>query len=209
LHRREDSEPRLQDLLPAWFGLRDRLGDGVSLIAAPFHAPFMYAEHRYATSFQAAEALMRRLHGGPDKPGQEHRARVQAVTETLTRSGLPEETVGWATRILQGRNDKPLPRMINELLASVGEVGDDILAASSDFGRAASDLRIGVAHGGTNAADAALRHWHGQALLWAVRIRLLHEAGVPLPLLTGRARGTPGFQQMLSGLAGTDNATSV
>lgn len=201
LHRREDPVPPLSELLPAWFEIRDRLGDAVSLAAAPFHAPFMYAEHRYATAFQAAEALATRLHGGPEKARADHGARVQDATQALARSGLPEDTVRWATRVLQGANNKSLPQLIGELLDGVGAVGPDILSAAPEFGRYAAKLRAGVSHGGADRTDAARRHWHGQALLWAVRVRLLHEAGVPLAVLTDRARGTPAFKQMLAGLA--------
>lgn len=46
---------------------------------------------------------------------------MQAVAAVLQAPSLDEETVGWATRVLQGANHKPLRQLIEELIAATGE----------------------------------------------------------------------------------------
>lgn len=203
LHRREDTTPPLDELLSAWLALRQEVHDVSNLLTGPFYAPFIYGEHKYAATFQSAEALAKRRHGGKEKSRVEHRQRVATVAEALATGGLPEDTIGWATRILQGRNDRSLPQLIEALVQSAGDVGAELLATAPNFARTASDLRVGVSHGGVDTADPLVRYWHGQALLWVVRTRLLNEIGVPLEVLAARARATPAFKRMLLEVSGT------
>ena len=46
-------------LIGRWFGLYDRFPDVVTMLCGPYYAPFIYGRHRYASTFQSAEALAR------------------------------------------------------------------------------------------------------------------------------------------------------
>ena len=94
-------------LIGRWFDLYDRFSDVVTLLCAPYYAPFIYSRHRYASTFQAAEALARAVPDTKEKGRQEHRERVEAVVAALKEAQLGEDVTGWAMRVLQSRNDKP------------------------------------------------------------------------------------------------------
>lgn len=198
LHLREHADPDAAHVLARWYGVHEDLREVVDLLTGPFHAPFMYVEHRYAAFFQSAEAYAKRRHGGREKPRGEHKERVAAVAGALAASGLPEDVVGWATRILQGRNDRSLPQMIDALVATCGQAGAELRISVPGFARHAADLRVGVAHGGSGRPDPLVAHWHGQVLLWLMRIALLVEAGVPADRIAARAITVPGFKRAVS-----------
>ena len=54
-------------LMGAWFALCDRLPDAVTLLCGPYYAPFIHSSHRYASTFQSAEALARAVLRTPGK----------------------------------------------------------------------------------------------------------------------------------------------
>lgn len=194
------------ELMPAWFRLREELSEVITLLCGPFYAPFIYDEHRYASIYQSAEALAQARHGGRDKDRLAHRARLADAVAALRAAGLPEETVTWATNVLQARNDKPLAAQIEDLVRSTGAVGQDILVASPDFPQAVTKLRVGVSHGGAGSSSAGTprRYWHGQVLLWVLRTRLLAALGLPLEGLAAEVQKKPGFQRALREVRKTD-----
>jgi hypothetical protein len=55
------------------------------LLLTPYYAPFLFGEHRYATTFQAAEALTRDLVPTKDLSTDKHRERVKGVVESSKR----------------------------------------------------------------------------------------------------------------------------
>lgn len=201
LHLREHAGPDAGEVLERWYAVHDDLREVVDLLTGPFHAPFTYVEHRYSAIFQSAEAYAKRRHGGPEKTKSEHRDRIAAVTGALAAADLPEEVVGWATRILQGRNDRSLPQMIEALAAACGQAGGNLLAAAPGFARQAAALRAGVAHGGSDRPDPLVAYWHGQALLWLMRIVLLAEAGVPVERTSARAAAVPSWKRAVNEIA--------
>lgn len=201
LHVREQAGPDAGDVLMRWYAIHDDLREVVDLLTGPFHAPFTYVEHRYGALFQSAEAYAKRRYGGTEKTKKEHRDRVAAVTDALAAGDLPEDVVGWATRILQGRNDRSLPQMLDALAAACGQAGGDLLAAAPGFARQAAALRAGVAHGGSDRPDPLVAHWHGEALLWLMRIALLAEAGVPVERTSARATAVPSWKRAVDEIA--------
>ena len=62
--------------------------DAITLLCGPYYAPFIYGEHHFASTFQAAEALAREEFDTRDKPKEEHRERIAAVTAALEQAGL-------------------------------------------------------------------------------------------------------------------------
>jgi hypothetical protein len=48
---------------------------------------------------------------------------VEAVTAVLEAAQLGEDVTGWAMRVLQGRNDKPLRQLMEEMISSAGDMG--------------------------------------------------------------------------------------
>jgi ApeA N-terminal domain 1 len=87
-----DAPVSFADLMPAWFGLHERHMDVVTDLCGPYYAPFIYSGHRYASTFQSAEALAHGLFPSRQKTRPEHQARVNAVTAALDEAGLDEKT---------------------------------------------------------------------------------------------------------------------
>jgi ApeA-like protein/HEPN superfamily Apea-like protein len=188
-------------LIGAWFGLYDRFSDVVTLLCGPYYAPFIYSRHRYASTFQSAEALARTVLDTREKGRPEHRARVEAVTAVLNDAQLGEDVTGWATRVLQGRNDKPLRQLMEELISSAGDMGRDLLATAPDLAGLLAAARTSVSHPGAEGPGALARYWLGEALIWVLRVRLLAELGVPVSDLSARVTQKPAFQDVLRELA--------
>jgi hypothetical protein len=80
------------------------------LLLTPYYAPFLFGEHRYATTFQAAKALTRDLVPTKDLSTDKHRKRADGVVEVLETAELDSQTIKWAQNTLRARNDKSLPR---------------------------------------------------------------------------------------------------
>lgn len=188
-------------LIRAWFGLYGRLPDAVTLLCGPYYAPFIYGSHRYASTFQSAEALARTVLNAREKPPRQHRARMQMVTAALDRAHVDPNVVGWATRILQTRNDKPLRQLMEELVSSTGGMGQMLLTAVPDLGRRLAAARASVSHPGTEEPGTLARYWLGEALIWVLRVRLLAELGVPISGLSASVTQKPAFQDVLRELA--------
>ena len=47
----------LEELLTAWYELWVREREAIMHLLAPFHASFMYSQHKFGAAFQAVEAL--------------------------------------------------------------------------------------------------------------------------------------------------------
>jgi ApeA N-terminal domain 1 len=183
------------ELIPRWFRLRQELNEVLVLLHGEHYATFMFNEHKYSAVFQSAEALAHaRGLSGREKTRQEHRARIIGIVAAARAAGIDEETVGWAERILTARNDKPLAQQIHDLVASTGEIGKRVLDASPDFGRITASARTGVSHGrAQKAMDASGRFWHGDALRWIVRSRVLMDLGLDLAEVEHRVLSCGGF----------------
>lgn len=87
--------------------------------------------------------------------------------------------------------------------------GGVLLAAAPGFARQAAALRAGVvAHGGSDRPDLLVAHWHGQALLWLMRIALLAEAGVPVERTSARAAAVPYWKRAVGEIAAQRSSAS-
>jgi hypothetical protein len=190
-----DSPVPFSELIPRWFRLREELLEVLVLLHGEHYATFMFNEHKYSAVFQSAEALASaRGLSGREKSRQEHRARVSGIVAAARAAGVNEEAVGWAARVLMTRNDKPLAQQIHDLVASTGEIGRRVLVASPNFGKIAAAARTGVSHGpAEEAMDAVGRFWHGDALRWIVRSRVLMDLGLDLADVEHRVLSRGGF----------------
>jgi hypothetical protein len=188
-------------LIGAWFGVCDRLPDAVTLLCGPYYAPFIYGSHRYASIFRSAEALARAVQDTQEKSSKQHRARVEAVTAVLEEAQLEPEITGWAIRVLQGRNDKPLRQLMEELISSAGDMGRELLATAPDLAGLLAAARASVSHPGAEGPGTLARYWLGEALIWVLRVRLLAELGVPVSDLSARVTQKTAFQDVLRELA--------
>jgi ApeA N-terminal domain 1 len=187
-------------LMTQWFALCDELPAAITLLCGPYYAPFIYSQHRYASTFQSAEAIAIAEMKRREKEPGEHRLRVEAVTAALQAANLDAKTVGWATRILQGRNEKPLRQLIEELIAATGAAGNQLLAAMPDLSQRAADARVGVSHPLDGHSAVLERHWIGEALTWVARLHLLARLGLDMTDLSGHVIEKPMFGQILAEL---------
>lgn len=197
----DDPPVPLRELLRRWCAVREAHLDAVTLLCGPFYAPFIYGEHRYASTFQAAEALAKQQFDTKDKPKEEHEARFGAVEALLDQADLDPKTVEWASSVLRSRNDKPLWRLIDELTRASGALGEAVLAGAPRFPQQVARARTGVSHGGAESTDALRRHYLGELLTWLLRVRLLEQAGVPTAASAERALAKPRVRRAIEGLA--------
>ena len=190
------------DLMRQWFSLCARLPAPITLLCGPYYAPFIYSQHRYASTFQSAEALAHALSDGRrEKTPSEHRQRVDAVTAALEKAQLDPDTVRWATSIVRGRNDKPLRTLMEDLIASTGDMGTRLLTALPDLPTLAAAVRTSVSHPATTGPGILERHWIGEALIWVIRAHLLAQTGLNINDLSASVTAKPAFQQILQELA--------
>lgn len=192
----------LPGLLRRWCDMREEHLEAVTLLCGPLYAPFIYGEHRYASTFQAAEALAKKGFDTKDTTKMAHKARVAAVRAVLEQSALDPDVVTWAGSVIEGRNDKPLWRLIEDLTGATGPLGEEIMAGVPDFPRQVAGARTGVSHGGAGSTDALRRHWLGELLTWVLRVHLLGLSGVPVAATAGRALAKPRVKRAIEGLAG-------
>jgi hypothetical protein len=149
-------------------------------LVAPFHASFMYSQHKFGAAFQAVEAL----HHKPQFTGREmdrpsHQDRVAATVRAARAAGVDEDTVAWAENVLHSRNDKTLAQRIEDVVRSTGACGDAVLKAAPGFPSTVASERTGVSHPGAGRSlDAADRYRYGEVLTWIARTVLLAAAGV-------------------------------
>ncbi|MEJ1105467.1 MULTISPECIES: HEPN domain-containing protein [unclassified Kribbella] len=178
-----DSPIAIGELITRWFALWDELRDVLVLLHAPYYAPFMYSENRFASVFQSAEALHKKRMASKELDDDSHKARVKAVVDAAKQANVDTDIVAWAERVLQARNDKPLRQRIEELVRSTGAIGETILNANPKFASNATYARTGVSHPRSLAGkeENVERFWHGAVLSWVVRARLLMDLEVPLP----------------------------
>jgi hypothetical protein len=177
---RRDAGVPLEELLTAWYELWVREREAIMHLLAPFHASFMYSQHKFGAAFQAVEAL----HHKPRFTGREmdrrsHQERVAAIVRAAQAADVEDDTVAWAERVLRSRNDQPLTQKIEDVVRSAGACGDAVLKAAPTFPSTVAGERAGVSHPGVGTSlDAADRYWHGEVLTWIARTVLLAAAGV-------------------------------
>lgn len=176
----------LDQILATWCQLWERERNAIALLGTPYHAPFLYTDHRFASAVQAVEALHGKARFGPaagrDVPRESHSDRVENVRKIL-EDAVPEKidlrTANWAVNAARSRNDKPFKGKIHDVVRSTGAAGEMILAAAPNFADRITGARVGVSHGGaSDSLTTEARYWHAEALLWVGRIRLLTDAGV-------------------------------
>jgi hypothetical protein len=103
---RRDAGVPLQELLTAWYELWVREREAIMHLLAPFHASFMYSQHKFGAAFQAVEALHDRSRfTGREMDRRSHRERVAAIVRAAQAAGVEDATVAWAERVLRSRND--------------------------------------------------------------------------------------------------------
>lgn len=196
------------DLIPAWFGLYERLSDVVTGLCGPYYAPFIYSGHRYASTFQSAEALAHGIFESRQKTRPEHRARVDAVAAALDAAGLDTENLCWARRVLLGRNDKPLRELMEELITEADEIGVRLIRAAPRLAEEAAAARALVSHPGSGGPSVIRRYWIGEALTWLIRAHLLSQLGIPMKDVALKATQRASFEQVLNELR-TDRPVSA
>lgn len=175
-----DSPVPFSRLLRGWFEVRSKFREVLVLLLAPYYAPFIFSDHRYASTFQSAEALANILFTTSEKPKAAHRARVAAIVDAAVAAGVNEEDISWARRVLQSYNYKPLANLITELVSSLGVIGEQVLAACPSFPAFVARARTGVSHPAKSSLSNVERYWLGDVLNWIVRAKILVEAGVSL-----------------------------
>lgn len=196
----DEAGSRLASVITRWFEVRRQYRDAIVLLLGPMYAPFSYSEHRFASTFQAAEALHRSSKGFKSRElsKSDHRARVTAVVNALSCATIDAEIAEWVRRILESRNDKPLWKLIDDLVRATGRIGTSLNEADPDFARVVAGARTGVSHGGARThLNGPCRYWYGDALRWIVRFHLILELGFSSDRVEDRVIRRASFQHTL------------
>jgi hypothetical protein len=180
--------------------LHERLSDVVTGLCGPYYAPFIYSGHRYASTFQSAEALAHAIFESRQKTRPEHRARVDAVAAALEIAGLGTDNLDWARRVLLSRNDKPLRELMEELIAKADAIGVRLTRVAPRLAEEAAAARALVSHPGSGGPNVIRRYWIGEALTWLIRAHLLSLLGIPMKDVAVKATQRASFKYVLSGL---------
>jgi hypothetical protein len=99
LTTRRDGGVPLQELLRAWYELWVQEREAIMHLVAPFHASFMYSQHKFGAAFQAVEALHHRPRfTGGEMDRRAHQERVAAIVRAAQAAGVEDDTVAWAER---------------------------------------------------------------------------------------------------------------
>ena len=193
-----DSPVPFRRLLPHWFEVYSKFREVLILLLAPYYAPFIFSDHRYASTFQSAEALANTLFTRTEKSRSAHRARVAAIVNAAAAAGIDDEDISWARRVLQSRNDKTLANRMTELVNSLGVIGQQVLATCPRFPIFVAHARTGVSHPAQSGLSNVERYWLGDVLSWIVRAKILVEAGVPLSEVEQRLSQSAPFLHALA-----------
>lgn len=195
----DEAGSHLGAVLARWFDVRNQFRDAIVLLLGPMYAPFTYSEHRFGSTFQAAEAFHRKAgFTGRELAKSDHRDRVEIAAEALSSASIDPDIVAWARRVLESRNDKPLRMVIDDLVRSSGRIGEAVYDADPDFAHVVAGARTGVSHGGARThLTGACRYWYGDVLRWIVRSHLILELAVPLDRVELRVLGRVSFEHAL------------
>ena len=156
----------------------------------------------FASIFQSAEALHKDLFDSKDVTKKAHNARVVSAVSALEDADLNPDVVAWAKGVLSSRNDKPLWRRIEELVAAAGPVGQAIVDTCPDFAASCAGARTGVSHGGGKRNLTPIdRHWLGDVLRWVVRTHLLMKVLGDPAVATQIVAGRHAFRHAVKQLA--------
>src|SRR5712691_8518568 len=166
-----DSPVPFSRLLPRWFDTCSKHRDVLNLLLASYYAPFIFSDHRYASTFQSAEALANTLFATSERSRSAHSARVAAIIDAAVAADVNEEDISWARRVLQSRNDKPLADRVTELVTSLGVIGQQVLAACPRFAVFVARARTGVSHPAQSGLSNVERYWLGDVLNWIMRAK--------------------------------------
>jgi hypothetical protein len=191
------SPSSFDQLIPAWFDVRAKFGQVLTLLLAPYYAPFIYNEHRFSSIFQSCESLAKKKFASREKSREEHHDRVAVITEAASAAGVDAEDVAWAERVLQSRNDKTMAQRISDLLTSLSKIGAAVLDASPKFAETVARARAGVSHPLNVEMDGASRYWHGDILAWVMRAALLVESGIALEEIEKKVTESAPFRHAL------------
>lgn len=175
-----------------WYILRERQGQALVQLLVPHYVTFLFAQHRFTTAYQAAEAYSGEQFGSQELDDEDHHKRVQLVMDSLDAE-LDREEFKWAKRVLKsklsGTNYKTQRQLIRELIAATGRMGRDVMLADPKFDRTVANNRGGLSHSGGSGELTGLQlHWYSETLRWLVRARLTADLGVPFAEVEKAAR---------------------
>ncbi|MFE9497097.1 HEPN domain-containing protein [Streptomyces collinus] len=113
-------------------------------------------------------------------PEGDHKKRVEQVVAALEQPSLDAATTQRARSVIQTRNAKPMREKLRDVVSATGARGEEIADWAPDFVQNLTQTCNKVSHGSAtpqHVLSAEERHWHGQVLLWVMRVRLLQERG--------------------------------
>jgi hypothetical protein len=180
--------------LPRWFEVHRKNSSVMDLVFGVDYAPFVYDEQRFLALVQAAEIFHRTSFGGSRLPSDEHRRRVEAVIGAMNSPDLVE----WARPILQEANFLRLAERLEDLLARLGELGQQISGGDEGlFVKRVKDTRNYLTHRDRHkdtVLEGSDRYWHGQAVLWILRALLLQDLGLSVDQIASILKENTSFQ---------------
>lgn len=189
-------------LIDTWFGMHRTHRTCIALLLSVLYREGLYVEHRFLTAFQSAERFAKHSYSGRQKKPEEHARRVADIIDAATAAGVDQEDIGWAERILQSRNDRPLVDLITEMLDDSGPAGQALRDADPAFSRTVCSDRGGRSHGsGSSRIGPEARYWYSEGLRWLVRAHMLIDLGMSAELVWRKVTTRAGFKHACESIA--------
>lgn len=162
-----------QMLIEHWLNLIGTQKKAINLLLMPDWSPYLYAEDKFLSAFQAVESYHDHAIGGTAVPQPVHTARVQAIV-----ASAPQEHREWLRNVLGGKNSKGQERKLAEVIDRAGSTGQAVLTALPNFAMLAAKTRHKIAHPSSYDMDAGARFvFLGRCLRWMLRHCLLLDLG--------------------------------
>jgi hypothetical protein len=138
------------ELIGRWCSVYPRAGSMLSLLLSQYSVDEMLPHHRYASLFSAAEELHKCLglprHQIPEADRAARRARVERSIAS-SNIKLAGDDRDWLNNLVRdSRNDRSLPRKLNDLLVQAGPVGKQAIDIAPTFCRDAARSRGRISH---------------------------------------------------------------
>lgn len=195
------------DGLARWFELHASYASVIGRMLSVSHAPFIYEDQRFLALAQAAEAYHGISIGGTPTPKDEHKQRVSLAAADLADPDLRS----WAVPILAESNWFHLTERLEQLLEGAGSMGELIAVPDREtlLKRIVKTRNYLTHHGEKHSlvlSSLSDLFWHGQALAWLLRIRLMGQLGFSEEEIAKRVRRTPRFQGFRKGMEETAKA---
>lgn len=178
--RRTDLPIPFDRMLEGWFRTRSELHTAIALLSSSYRAPFMYIDNWFASTFQATEAITRKLLQSDKAAAKLHRERSDRIVTALRATSLDASDISWATERVRSGAQLSMAKQVQFFLDNTGPLGQRVTARRPTFAADVNKLRTQVSHPSRMSDETYQQLVESELILrWLVRTHLLVLSGLP------------------------------